>query len=300
MSKSVGASKSVQQSAGPGSIAPVESGPPLPLADPLGQLPVDRLQVDRLQADIAYSFRQRSLLELALTHSSLAYERQLSRTTQDDNERLEFLGDAVLGLVVTEHLYHAYPDFNEGDLTQLRAQLVSRKHLGRVARKLALGEALRLGKGEERNGGRRKPAILSNALEALIAAIFLDGGLAPAAEFVRQHVLAGTLEELAEASRSGLTVGDHKSALQEYFQARGLGQPRYSITAESGPDHQKTFVVALQILQPDGEPRQLACASGSRKKNAEQEAARLALHALQSNPAPASLSSPGTLSDGVA
>ncbi len=234
-----------------------------------------------LQARIAYLFRDPQLLEQALTHSSLAYEQQKIRTPQDDNEQLEFLGDAVLGLVVTEHLYRAYPEMNEGDLTQLRAQLVSRKHLGQVARSLSLGEALRLGNGEERNGGRKKAAILSNALEALLAAIYLDGGLEPVAQFIRGWLLAEMLETLANASRSGLAVGDHKSALQEYFQARGLGQPRYAVTAESGPDHQKTFVVALQILQPNGEQRLLACASGSRKKDAEQEAARLALESLQ-------------------
>ncbi len=237
--------------------------------------------LDALQTRIAYLFRDAQLLEQALTHSSLAYEQQKARTPQDDNEQLEFLGDAVLGLVVTEHLYRAYPEMNEGDLTQLRAQLVSRKHLGQVARSLSLGEALRLGNGEEHNGGRKKAAILSNALEALIAAIYLDGGLEPAAKFIRGWLLAGKLETLADASRSGLAVGDHKSALQEYFQARGLGQPRYAVTAESGPDHQKTFVVALQILQPNGEQRLLACASGSRKKDAEQEAARQALESLQ-------------------
>lgn len=241
-----------------------------------------------LQRRIGYSFQRAELLEQALTHSSLAYERQhteraQTHTTQDDNEQLEFLGDAILGLVVTEHLYRTYSDLHEGDLTQLRAQLVSRKHLGRIARTLQLGDALQLGKGEERNGGRRKAAILSNALEALIAAIYLDGGLEPAGKFVRAHLLAGTVEELAEASRAGLAVGDHKSALQEYFQARNLGQPRYAITSESGPDHEKTFVVALQMMQPDGEMRQLACASGSRKKNAEQEAARMALAALRSD-----------------
>jgi ribonuclease-3 len=237
--------------------------------------------LEALQNQIAYRFRNRQLLEQALTHSSLAYEGHSQRTPQDDNEQLEFLGDAVLGVAVTEHLYRTYPDLGEGTLTQLRAQFVSRKYLGHIARTLSIGEAMKLGKGEERNGGRRKAAILSNALEALIAAIYLDGGLEPAAEFVRRWLLGGTLEALVDASRSGLAVGDHKSALQEYFQARGLGQARYVVTSESGPDHHKTFVVALQLLQPDGKLRQLAGASGSRKKDAEQEAARLALEVLQ-------------------
>lgn len=236
---------------------------------------------DALQERIGYHFHDRQLLEQALTHSSLAYERQQHRTTQDDNEQLEFLGDAVLGMTVTEHLFRTYPDLNEGALTQLRAQLVSRRHLGQMARALALGDALYLGKSEERNGGRKKAAILSNAMEALIAAIYLDGGLEAAAKFVRQWLLLGAMETLADASRAGLAVGDHKSALQEYFQARGMGQPRYIVAAESGPAHRKTFVVSLQWAPPGGNLRPLASASGLRKKSAEQEAARLALEVLQ-------------------
>ena len=237
--------------------------------------------VQRLQARIGYQFSDGSLLERALTHSSIASERVQSRTPQDDNEQLEFLGDAVLSLAVTEHLYHTYSEMDEGALTQLRAQMVSRKHLAQVARTLFLGEALRLGHGEEHSGGRKKSALLANALEALLAALYLDGGLAIVAEFVRAHVLAGALEPLAEEARTGLAVGDYKSALQEHLQAGGLGQPRYTLTAETGPDHQKTFAVALHQVQTGAEPRLLASAIGARKKVAEQEAARIALDLLR-------------------
>ncbi len=242
---------------------------------------VDASPVERLQARIGHKFTRVELLERALTHSSIASEQMQRRTPQDDNEQLEFLGDAVLSLAVTEHLYHTYSEMDEGALTQLRAQMVSRKHLAQVARTLALGEALRLGNGEERSGGRKKSALLANALEALLAALYLDGGLAVAAQFVRTHVLAGSLEALADEARSGLAVGDYKSALQEYLQAGGLGQPRYTVTAESGPDHQKTFAVELHWVHTGAEPRLLASASGTRKKIAEQEAARIALEALR-------------------
>jgi ribonuclease-3 len=248
-------------------------------ADAAGGAPAQQ----RLQERIGYKFSSKDLLERALTHSSIASERMQRRTPQDDNEQLEFLGDAVLSLAVTEHLYQTYSEMDEGALTQLRAQMVSRKHLAQVARMLALGEALRLGQGEERSGGRKKSALLANALEALIAALYLDGGLAAVAQFVRTFVLADALESLADEARAGLAVGDYKSALQEYLQASGLGQPRYTVTAESGPDHQKTFAVELHCLQTDAEPRQLASASGARKKIAEQEAARIALDALRNS-----------------
>ncbi|MEO6828672.1 MAG: ribonuclease III domain-containing protein, partial [Acidobacteriaceae bacterium] len=124
---------------------------------------------------LQYRFRDPGLLDLAFTHSSVAYEEQAERHPQDDNEQLEFVGDAVLGLVVTEHLFLAYPEFTEGDLTRLRAHFVSRQNLGRAGQLKELGEYLRLGKGEEKSGGRRKTAILANALEALIAAVYLDG-----------------------------------------------------------------------------------------------------------------------------
>lgn len=237
--------------------------------------------LDRLQTLLAYRFSDLQLLELALTHSSVAYEEQTEHNTQDDNEQLEFLGDAVLGMIVTEHLFRACPEFTEGSLTRLRAQLVSRQYLGQVGQKMSLGEYLRLGKGEEKSGGRRKTAILANAVEAILAAIYLDGGIDPATRFVSNWLLQGKLDSLVSATRAGEDVGDHKSALQEYFQSHGLGQPRYVVTAEDGPDHRKSFVVAVAHTCANGQEETLASATGTRKKLAEQEAARLALQSLR-------------------
>lgn len=251
---------------------------PTSLARPLGAGRAPLL--DRLQNLLAYRFANPELLELALTHSSVAYEEQAQHNPQDDNEQLEFLGDAVLGMIVTEHIFHACPELTEGPLTRVRAQLVSRQYLGQVGQKMSLGEFLRLGKGEEKSGGRRKTAILANAVEAILAAIYLDGGMQPARDFVGQWLLAEKLDDLVSAARAGEDVGDHKSALQEYFQAHGLGQPRYIVTAETGPDHRKSFVVAVNQTAPGGSERALASAAGTRKKSAEQEAARLALAAL--------------------
>jgi ribonuclease III len=239
--------------------------------------------LEKLERQLDYRFRNRDLLDLALTHSSVAYEEQLEHHPQEDNEQLEFLGDAVLGLVVTEHLFRTYPEFAEGPLTRLRAQFVSRQHLGRVGQTLGLGEYLRLGKGEEKSGGRKKSAILANTVEAVIAAVYLDGGLEHAARLVRTLLLDEKMETLVAAARSGEGVGDHKSTLQEYSQAHGLGQPIYQVTSEAGPDHRKSFVVAVKLVQLQGAELTLASATGTRKKNAEQEAARLALESLHAS-----------------
>ena len=235
----------------------------------------------RLQHRIGYRFRELNRLDLALTHSSVAYEDQVEHDPHDDNEQLEFLGDAVLGLAVTEHLFRAYPEFTEGPLTRLRAQFVSRRHLGEMAQSLGLGEYLRLGKGEEKSGGRKKMAILANAVEAIIAAVYLDGGLDEAARLVRTWLLDESLDRLVAAARSGEGVGDYKSTLQEYLQAHALGQPAYAVTAEAGPDHRKSFVVAVKMMDAEGAEQTLASATGTRKKNAEQEAARMALEYLR-------------------
>lgn len=235
-----------------------------------------------LQRKLAYTFQDSSLLELALTHSSVAYEAQLGSKPQGDNEQLEFLGDAVLGLVVTEHLFRAYPEFSEGLLTRLRAQLVSRQNLGRLGQRLDMGRYLKLGKGEEKNGGRRKTAILANSVEAVIAAVYLDGGPPETARLVREWLFDDKLEAMAAAARAGEGVGDHKSSLQEFFQAHNLGQPQYQVTSETGPDHRKSFVIAVKLVESNGSEQVLASAAGSRKKHAEQEAARLALAYLHS------------------
>ncbi len=206
-----------------------------------------------------------------------------------DNERLEFLGDAVLGLVVAESLYLRHPSWQEGELTRLRAQLVSRRNMAIVAQAIGLGDHLLLGKGEDRSGGRRKSAILANAMEAVIAAMYLDGGksagtdgaLQPVREFARKHILGQAADELARELRSGAALGDHKSALQEYLQATHAGLPVYLVESESGPDHRKRFHVELRLRDADGEVGEsLASGMGRTKKKAEQEAARRTLELL--------------------
>lgn len=258
-----------------------QSGPPTD-ADDVAVLPAGRAALlDRLQQVLGYKFRHSAVLDLALTHSSVAYEEQAKQDSREDNEQLEFLGDAVLGLVVTEHLFRAYPEFGEGAWTRLRSQFVSRPHLASVAQAIGLGEFLRLGKGEEKSGGRKKPAILANAVESVIAAVYLDGGMDAAVRLVRAWLLDETMEAVVEAARAG-EVGDYKSMLQEYSQAHGLGQPCYELTSETGPDHRKSFVVEVKFLDPFAVETTLASASGTRKKHAEQEAARLALQYLRS------------------
>jgi ribonuclease-3 len=258
-----------------------QSGTSKDAGDPV-VLPAGRAALlERLQQLLGHQFRHPALLDLALTHSSVAYEEQAQRDTREDNEQLEFLGDAVLGLVVTEHLFRMYPEFSEGAWTRLRSQFVSRPHLARVAQTIGLGEFLRLGKGEEKSGGRKKPAILANAVESVIAAVYLDGGMESAVRLVRTWLLDETMESVVEAARAG-EVGDYKSMLQEYSQAHGLGQPRYQLTSETGPDHRKSFVVEVKFLDPTAVETTLASATGTRKKHAEQEAARLALQHLRS------------------
>ena len=231
-------------------------------------------------------FQRPDLLTWALTHRSLAYETNpdsLPNPTAD-NEQLEFVGDAVLGLVVAESLFRRFSASREGELTRLRASLVSRRHLGEVAARIDLGSLLRLGRGEEQSGGRRKPALLANALEAVIAALYLDGGLDAARAFIEKYIIEPTLPNLHLAMQAGDTfsgaIGDHKSALQEHLQATGAGQPHYVLTDQSGPDHQKRFRVEVRIADKEGGSRALAESEGTTKKQAQQDAARLAFQRL--------------------
>jgi ribonuclease-3 len=233
-----------------------------------------------------HQFMRPDLLTWALTHRSLAYEtnpESLPNPTAD-NEQLEFVGDAVLGLVVAESLFRRFSASREGELTRLRASLVSRRHLGEVAARIDLGSLLRLGRGEEQSGGRRKPALLANALEAVIAALYLDGGLDAARVFIEKHIIEPTLPDLHLAMQGGDTfsgaIGDHKSALQEHLQATGAGQPHYVLTDQSGPDHQKRFRVEVRIPDKMGGSRALAESEGNTKKQAQQDAARLAFQRL--------------------
>ena len=240
-----------------------------------------------LEAALGYGFAKPELLVCALTHRSLA-NQQIQKGEADanqpasDNERLEFLGDAVLGLVVGEALFLGHPEWQEGELTRVRAQLVSRQHMARVAKEISLGDHLRLSRGEDRSGLRRKSTVLSNTMEAVIGALFLDGGLEPVRAFARRYVMGDAVERLAEQLRSGAALGNYKSALQERLQAEGAGAPVYKVKSESGPDHRKRFTVEVRLTTEGESGKPLARGTGSTKKHAEQDAARRALARLTS------------------
>jgi len=230
-----------------------------------------RDEFDELQTRIGYRFRDRGLLEHALTHRSRAAEDASGGVA--DNESLEFLGDAVLGLVVADVLFHQFPHYDEGQKSKIKAAVVSTQSLARHATRLGLGAHLILGRGEEKTGGRQKPALLADAYEAIIAAVYLDGGLEAAEAFLRRELK----EDIDEGSAPTYTR-DCKSALQERLQALGRPLPEYRLVGEEGPDHRKTFNVEVTVA---GEV--LGTASGRAKKEAEQEAARLALERLDAS-----------------
>ena len=228
-----------------------------------------RDEFDEIETRIGYRFKDRGLLEHALTHKSRAAEDVSGGVA--DNESLEFLGDAVLGLVVASALFHQYPTYNEGQKSKIKASVVSTQALARQAEEMRLGDHLILGRGEEKTGGRFKQALLADAYEALIAAIYLDGGIEAAEVFLLRE-----LKDAIDAGAAQNFVGqDFKSALQERVQALGHPLPEYRIAGETGPDHRKVFSVDVVV---GGEV--LASASGKAKKEAEQEAARLALARL--------------------
>ncbi len=236
-----------------------------------------RTELRDLETKLGHRFAHPALLEQALTHGSVRHEHQTSDAAKtlpaiDDNERLEFLGDAIVGMVVAELLYRRYPELDEGELTRLRAALVSRKHLGHVGTSLELGRYLRLGQAEERNGGRKKAVLLANCMEALIGALYLEDGLPSAAKFVQRTVVHPYMDQLRGDLTENPAIGDYKTALQELLQSRRAGQPEYTVQAESGPDHRKRFLVQVRASQ--GEHASKAEAEGSTKKKAEQEAAR--------------------------
>ena len=237
-----------------------------------------------LESRLKHRFARPELLHLALTHRSFAYEsrgvdeRTAAAEPGTDNEQLEFLGDAVLGLVVAASLFREFPQCSEGELTRLRASLVSRKRMAEVGAELGLGEFLILGRSAEQVGGRRKPALLANAAEAVIAAVYLDGGLKPAAALIERAVIAPEMEALrkALAGSTGGALRDHKTLLQERVQATGAGKLRYIDAGQSGPAHQRLFCVEAQLEAQSG-TRVLASAEGATKKEAQQKAAELAL-----------------------
>lgn len=225
-----------------------------------------------LETRIGHTFANRALLERALTHRSWTAEQTEARRATGDNEQLEFLGDSVLGLVVSEALLTAHPALSEGQLSRMKARLVCASHLHASAETLGLGEFVRLGRGEERNGGRQRKTVLANAMEALIAAIYLDGGLAPAQAFILEHV-APSIDSAADIA--SLSTFDYKGVLQEAAQSRGFPLPRYVIVGASGPEHSKRFDVEARIGTEF-----VSRAEGSSKKAASQRAAQLLMQAL--------------------
>ena len=226
-------------------------------------------QFEALELRLGYRFRDRGLLEHALTHKSKAHEDPSGGVL--DNESLEFLGDAVLGLVIADALCRAFPQWSEGQKSKVKASLVSTTALAELAERLQLGEHMILGRGEEKTGGRRKQALLADTCEALIAAIYLDGGLEPS----RQFILREMGEAIEVANDPGYFGSDHKSRLQEALQALGRPLPHYRVAGEAGPEHRKMFYVEVLV---GGEV--IAQGIGRTKKDAEQEAAKSALEGL--------------------
>ncbi len=225
--------------------------------------------INKLETAIGYQFRNITLLQNALSHSSYANERW--HDSLKSNERLEFLGDSVLGMVVAEHLYRTFPNRPEGELTRMRADMVCEKTLAKVANSLDLGRHLLLGKGEEQGGGRGRESILADAVESVIAACYLDGGMTAAVQFIQKFILVNV-------PVTKLHNADYKTALQELVQQKKNQVLSYNLVGESGPDHDKQFRVELTL---NGEV--VGTGIGSSKKRAEQAAAQKALELLYPN-----------------
>src|SRR5271154_6157157 len=222
-------------------------------------------EIMALEESLGHRFQRGELLEQALTHSSQAREVEAlgagSVTSgggsaggppsgfMGDNEMLEFLGDAVLGLASSEALFQRFPEFQEGHLSKLRAHLVGQRHLLHVAEQLKIGHYMRLGRGEEKSGGRNKASLLVDALEAILAAIYLDGGWAVARDFILRAIVEPELAHM-KLETTAIPVMDFKSALQEALQARGAPQPVYALVKEEGPEHKKTFTVEVRLPEP--------------------------------------------------
>jgi ribonuclease-3 len=274
------------------------------LSDPYPSVPdLSVPDLSQLEQKLGYAFVRPGLLALALTHRSHTYEarngappepilpahpdqRDQRNAPGSDNEQLEFLGDAVIGLVITAALFREFPHCSEGELTRLRSSLVSRKRMAEMGTELGLGEALLLGRSAEHNGGRKKPALLANAAEAVIAAMYLDAGasgLSVVQAFAERYLVQPELAAMRAALAGDLGRGalrDHKTLLQERVQAANAGKPatrlRYVDIAQSGPPHQRIFLVEARLEDDAGE-QTLASAEGSSKKEAQQRAAELAL-----------------------
>ena len=218
-----------------------------------------------LEEKLGYTFRDTGLLENALTHSSYANENR--GKSQGSNERLEFLGDSILGMVVADYLYRAHPDLPEGDLTRTRAALVCEGSLVEVAHALGLGEYLKLGRGEDAGGGRHRPSIQADAVEALLAAVYLDGGIGSARKIIQHFILDREKEKGANR--------DYKTALQELVQRESGQVLEYRLTGSSGPDHAKIFAVEVDLNGAT-----VGAGQGHSKKEAEQNAAKAAIARL--------------------
>jgi ribonuclease-3 len=225
-------------------------------------------QLRKLEKIIGYRFKNLNLLNQALIHRSIIKEN--SNQDLRSNERLEFLGDAVLGMVVSRFLYERFPEKREGDLTKLKATLVSESTLSRIAKDINLGEFLHLSEEEDKAGGRERNSIIADAYEALIGAIFLEGGLAPARKMIRDQLLKKYWELTTDEEHF-----NYKGELLEYLQSFGWGMPRYEIVEEKGPDHQKRFTIDVFA-----QGRKMGRGSGTSKKEAEQRAAQKALESI--------------------
>ena len=229
-------------------------------------------EFEPLERIIGYKFRDHGLLEHALTHRSRVHEDASGGVF--DNESMEFLGDSILGFVIADMLFRQFPQHNEGQKSKLKASIVSAASLARLGERINLGEFLILGRGEEKTGGRRKLALIADCYEALIAAIYLDGGFDPVRAFI-QRQFQDLIEEARRSGAEASFTEDYKSALQEFLQREGKGLPEYRITAEIGPAHRRRFEVEVLV---NGEPT--AKAEGRSKKDAAQAAAKEALESL--------------------
>jgi ribonuclease-3 len=228
--------------------------------------------MSELERKLDYAFRNRDLLRQAITHKSYAHEAEEEDSFH--NESMEFLGDAVLGFLVTDLIYKTFPSMNEGRLSKIRAYLVSSASLSVLAKRIDLPQDLRLGKGEEKTGGRKKTALSANAFEAVVAAIYLDSGI----DAVRSFLDPLYAPIIAEIRAGRAIVEDPKTTLQEFLQARNMPPAQYVVTAETGPEHRKIFHVDLMIGD-----RKMATASGTTKKKAEIQTAEIALRQIQSS-----------------
>ncbi len=228
--------------------------------------------LEELESLMGHRFSDRSLLVQALTHRSFINESSVENLK--NNESLEFLGDAVLGFIISARLFQLFPDLNEGELSKIKAFLVSATNLFQLSKKIRLGDFIYLSRGEIKSGGRKKRAILVDAYEAIIGAIYLDAGVEKASAFIESQIQT----VMQDTDLRQLTYGDYKSALQEHLHNAGQPEPEYRVVDELGPDHQKTFVIQVLINEDV-----VAEASGTTKKEAQQSAAKIALDRITTN-----------------